>query len=143
VGDLLLLFVFLIGGIALPLVVAALRYASPENAKIEAKAERGKREAERRAVQEREEAQRAAKERQEAAQRAARAAEEAARLKGLRDTFRAWEYICKAHALTCTRCGELAYPIPITADRYACPACRHQFVGAPHAVPLPPPNPDA
>jgi hypothetical protein len=84
-----------------------------------------------------------AKRRREAAQRAARAAEEAARLDEARKAFRAWEYICKAHALTCTRCGELAYPIPMTADRYACPACRHQFVGAPHTVQLPPPNPDA
>jgi hypothetical protein len=84
--------------------------------------------------------QRAAQARREGAQRAA---EEAARLNEARKAFRAWEYICKAHALTCTRCGELAYPIPMTADRYACPACRHQFVGAPHTVQLPPPNPDA
>jgi hypothetical protein len=80
---------------------------------------------------------------EEAKRREQRAAEEDARLNEARKTFQAWEYVCKAHALTCTRCGELAYPIPITTDRYACPACRHQFVGAPHSVPLPPPNPDA
>jgi hypothetical protein len=80
-----------------------------------------------------------AKARAEAQAQAARSAH----LKATRDAYRAWEYVCKAHALTCTRCGELAYPIPLTTDRYACPSCRHQFVGAPHTVPLPPPNPDA
>jgi rubrerythrin len=70
-------------------------------------------------------------------------AERAAHLKAMRDAYRAWAYICKAHALTCTRCSKLAYPIPKTENRYACPACGHQFAGAPHPVPLPPTNPDA
>jgi hypothetical protein len=33
---------------------------------------------------------------------------------------------------------ELALPIPATPDRYGCPSCSHQFVGAPHGVELPP-----
>ena len=124
------------GGMVLLVVLATVKALneSPdvERAKV-LEAERDQRDAE----------QRAAQEKEEAAERAARSAEGAARLKVMREKFRAWEYICKAHALTCTRCGELAYPIPVTADRYACPACRHQFVGAAHGVPLPPPNPDA
>jgi hypothetical protein len=78
--------------------------------------------------------------------RAALARHEAAsatRLDAVRAAYQAWEYVRKAHALTCTRCGELACPIPATHNRYACPACRNQFAGAPHPLPLPPPNPDA
>lgn len=67
----------------------------------------------------------------------------ATQLQETRKAYRDWEYVCRAHALTCVRCGNLAYPIPLTADRYACPACAHQFAGAPHQVPVPPANPDA
>lgn len=84
----------------------------------------------------------AAQEKAEARARAEAEAVRVAKLKAMSDAYRAWEYVCKAHALTCTRCGKLAYPIPLTANRYACPACGNQFVGAPHPVPLPPPNPD-
>jgi hypothetical protein len=35
----------------------------------------------------------------------------------MRDAYRAWEYVCKTHALTCGRCGQLAYPISLTPRR--------------------------
>jgi hypothetical protein len=49
-----------------------------------------------------------------------------------------WEYQVRALALTCPRCSDLALPIPNTPDRYGCPACNHQFVGAHHGTPFPP-----
>ena len=41
-------------------------------------------------------------------------------------------YLRDAHALSCLRCGELAYPLGGTANRYRCEGCRRQFAGARH-----------
>lgn len=83
----------------------------------------------------REGAERAAREAERVTQERARAAAERARVEALR---RQWEYKLRAFALTCTRCGKLALPIPATPDRYGCPDCNHQFIGGRHDVPLPP-----
>lgn len=72
------------------------------------------------------------------ARRAQHAAAEAHRLAMRWEERRKWEYQLRALSLTCARCGQLAVPIPATRDRYGCPACNHQFVGAPHDMPLPP-----
>ena len=42
------------------------------------------------------------------------------------------QYLRDAHALSCLRCGELAYPLGGTANRYRCEGCRRQFAGARH-----------
>ena len=42
------------------------------------------------------------------------------------------QYLHSAHALSCARCGELAYPLGGTTNRYRCEGCRRQFAGARH-----------
>jgi hypothetical protein len=104
--DPLLAFLVVLGAMFL---FALIYWASPENqAAIKAR-----------------DPDRAAKDRKEAAER--QAAEEAR-----------WKQIERDFALSCVTqvqglpCSGLAVPIKGTKDRYRCPICGGQFVGAPH-----------